>query len=84
MIAATFNCFSIPFKVAYNPLSMQTIWFTILNACIDFSFGIDIILTFRTSFIDDYGNEIYLPKDIAKYYIQKDLWLDLAATLPLD
>ena len=58
MMAATFNCFSIPFKVAFAPPVMDSLGFLILNGVIDLTFFIDIIVTFRTSYIDDYGNEI--------------------------
>ena len=84
MIAAIFNCFTIPFKVAYKPPAMDSMFFTILNVFIDFTFFVDILVTFRTVFINDYGNEIFIPREIALEYVSGQLWLDLAATIPMD
>ena len=35
MILAIFNCFAIPFEVAFNPGIMNTVWFLIINLSID-------------------------------------------------
>jgi hypothetical protein len=58
MVSAIFNCFSIPFKVAYKPEIMETTAFIVLNTMIDLVFFLDIIITFRTAFIDYYGNVV--------------------------
>lgn len=58
MLSAVFNCFTIPFKVAFKPLSMESSTFAFINTIVDFIFLIDILITFRTAFVDDYGNEI--------------------------
>jgi len=69
MISAVFNCFTIPFKVAYQPPFMEAPSYGVLNNIIDFVFLIDIMVTFRTAFVDDFGVEVFLPCDIAKSYI---------------
>lgn len=69
MISAIFNCFTIPFKVAFEPSYMDTQAFTIVNIIIDFVFLFDIMITFRTALIDSYGNEIETPTEIAKHYL---------------
>ena len=69
MVAAIFNCFTIPFKVAYSPPVMDGVVFIVLNAIIDFTFFVDILVTFRTCYIDDFGNEVFLPSEIAKNYV---------------
>ena len=51
---------------------------------IDLIFFIDIIFTFRLSFINDKGKEVTDPKEIAINYIQGMFWIDLAATVPID
>ena len=84
MLSAIFNCFSIPFKVAYNPPFMNSQSFAILNYCVDFVFFLDILVTFRTAFIDDYGNEIDTACGIALHYIQGQFMVDLCATIPFD
>ena len=55
MIAACFNCFSIPFKVAFQPKEMDEIGFTIANGIIDFTFLMDMILSFRIVFVNETG-----------------------------
>ena len=84
MISAVFNCFTIPFKVAFEPPSFETDSFAVLNSCIDLIFLFDILITFRTAFIDDYGNEINKPKEIAASYLSGSFWVDLSATIPID
>lgn len=70
MVSAIFNCFTIPFKVAFEPAYMNTTAFTVVNICIDFIFLIDIGISFRTALIDSYGNEIETPCEIAKHYLK--------------
>ena len=70
MVAACFNCFSIPFKVAYAPPEMDGIGFTIANGIIDFTFLIDMILAFRIVNVDSKGNLVDDPQKIAKMYLK--------------
>ena len=84
MISAAYNCFSIPFKVAFDPKVMQTLGFEIFDVCIDLIFLCDMILTFRLTYIDDYGNEEVSPLKIAVNYLKGQFWLDLFATIPID
>ena len=84
ILGAFFNCFSIPFKVAYKPEYMDSTPFFVFNLCIDFVFLIDIFITFRTSYFDDYGQEIDSPLEIAKNYLKGQFCIDLLAFLPLD
>ena len=84
MISAVFNCFTIPFKVAYSPAVMDTSEYAIFNNVIDFIFLLDIGVAFRTAYINDYGREIKQPRDIAKAYIMGQFWIDLCATIPID
>ena len=58
--------------------------FEIGDTLIDFIFLIDIIITFRTVFIDDIGQEVSNPRLIAKNYITGQFWFDLMATIPMD
>ena len=70
MIAACFNCFSIPFKVAYKPPEMDEIGFTIANGIIDFTFLMDMILSFRIVYVDETGKIVKDPKLISKNYLK--------------
>lgn len=70
MAAACFNCFTIPFKVAFSPPEMDGLAFTITNGVIDFTFLLDIILAFRIVTTDDKENLVVDPKEIAKIYLR--------------
>ena len=84
MICAAYNCFSIPFKVSFDPKVMQTLAFEIFDICIDLIFLCDILITFRLTYIDDYGNEEVRPSKIAINYLKGQFWIDLFATIPID
>ena len=47
-------------------------------------FALDMLITFRTCYMDDFGREIDKPIEIAKNYLKGEFWIDLFATLPLD
>jgi hypothetical protein len=61
IVCAIFNCLTIPLSVAFQPKFMSQLWFRILNFVIDFIFGVDIIISFRTEQIDDLGNLVTEP-----------------------
>jgi hypothetical protein len=82
--SAVFNCATIPIKIAFEPESMESTSFFLINLVIDICFFIDIIVTFRTGYIDDYGQECSEPKHIAINYLQGQFWIDLVATIPMD
>jgi hypothetical protein len=85
MILATINCFQIPFDVAFQPPLFKTTLFQIANYFIDLCFFSDIIVSFRTSYINEKtGAEIKDKKSIAKYYFKGQLTIDVLATLPFD
>ena len=63
---------------------MDSIAFFFLNLVIDLVFVLDMVITFRTCYIDDFGREVIKPIDIAKNYLAGEFWIDLFATLPLD
>lgn len=85
MIIATWNCFSLPFDVAFEPPIMSSVGFTITNFIIDFCFLLDIIVMFRTTFFDEKtGDECIDLKEIKRHYLRGRFWLDLIATIPVD
>mmetsp|Transcript_33777 Transcript_33777/g.38926 ORF Transcript_33777/g.38926 Transcript_33777/m.38926 type:complete len:145 (-) Transcript_33777:1719-2153(-) len=46
---------------------------------------LDIIITFRTTFIDSSGgDEITKPKQIAKIYLKGRFWIDFLSAVPFD
>lgn len=64
---------------------MEKWYFTILNSLIDFLFLVDIVASFRTTYIDkSTGDEITNLRLIAINYLKSRFWIDLLATIPLD
>lgn len=84
MLLSLFNCFSVPLAVAFQPTTFEANAFVIINFIIDFCFFCDIIVTFRTSFIDDQGNEETRYMFIASNYLRSTFIIDFLATVPFD
>lgn len=63
---------------------MDGLGFKFGNLCIDTCFFLDILITFRSAYVDDFGQEIVDGKVIAWNYIKGQFWIDLFATIPLD
>ena len=85
MVLATFNCFQIPFDIAFEPEEFDHPLFQIINFLIDFSFVLDIIVSFRTTYFDEAtGNENKNTTNMAIRYLQGHFTLDLLATVPFD
>ena len=93
MALATFNCFTIPYNVAYD--TQQSTVLNVVNAIIDFLFFIDILINFRTTYIDiksgeevtkvlSYSSSQMQPLKIAKKYLRGRFWVDVLATIPFD
>ena len=93
MALATFNCFTIPYNVAYD--TQQSTILNVINAIIDTLFFIDILINFRTTYIDiKSGEEVtkvlsyffsqMQPSKIARKYLGERFWVDVLATIPFD
>lgn len=63
---------------------MNGLFFNILNYVIDFIFICDIFVSFRTSYIDDKGEEVMDSLRIAKKYLKITFWLDFLSVIPFD
>ena len=50
MLLAVWNCFSIPFEVAFD--FEEPLTYVILNYICDISFVVDIVLSFRTTYLN--------------------------------
>lgn len=61
MVGAIVNCFAIPLQVSFDPKEMDHLIYHIVSRLIDFLFLIDMMINFRTAFIDDLGEEITCP-----------------------
>ena len=85
MVCATWNCFAVPFAVAFDPPFMSSTGMFVFNSVIDIIFLLDIFIVFRTTFINsNNGSEIVEPHSIAWNYTKGQLTIDVLATIPLD
>lgn len=85
IILAIYNCFGIPLEICLQPVTMESQGFLILNSVIDFIFGIDIFVQFKTTYYDALsGDEVFDKNLIFWNYIKGRFFIDLLATVPFD
>ena len=72
----------VPIRLAF--FDNDEIGWVVAYSVIDFSFLIDIILTFFTSFTDGNNLEVTKHKQIMKNYIKFWFWIDLLSIIPFD
>jgi hypothetical protein len=83
ILLAIYNSISIPLSIAFEPKDMSTTGFQILDSCIDLIFLVDIIIAFRTTYIDtNVGKEIVDPVSIALNYFYNGLLIDFVSSMP--
>lgn len=84
IVLAIYNALSIPLSIAYSPLSLASPEFQATDAIVDFIFLLDIVITFRSTFLDpEKGEEITDPVEIAYQYVRKgNFYIDLISSLP--
>lgn len=86
IILALLSVFYLPIIFAFDYSYEDTKKFDKLTLIIDFFFLIDIIMIFRTTYVNDKtGDEIWGPKMIAINYIKSpNLYLDILSTIPFE
>lgn len=85
MLLATINCFQVPYNVAFSDKVRSNIFQDIFNGLIDIFFMIDVVINFRSSYINEStGEEITDSKKIAIDYLKGKFWIDLLASIPFD
>ena len=85
MLLATWNCFQIPFSVAFAEDYFSHWTLELFNSSIDFIFIMDVVVTFRSSYQNSRtGDEVFDCKLIAINYIKGRFLIDILASLPLD
>ena len=84
MILSLFNSFTVPVEMSFKPVGLQSANVKIINNVIDFIFFTDIIIAFRTVYVDDKGRDILDAKTMAKNYIKSTFIIDFLATVPFD
>ena len=84
-IMSIWNCYSLPFNIAFSDTILDQWYFEALNSITDICFGIDILFNFRTTFLNrQTGDEIANSKQIAINYVSGKFWIDFFATIPFD
>ena len=82
---AFYNCFEIPLEIAFQPDFAELPAFKALNSLTDFFFLLDIIVSFRTTYIDLLtGDEIFSAKKCALEYLQTRFIIDFLSMVPVD
>ena len=86
ILLAVYNCISLPIELAMVPPFMQdNKVFDRANNLIDLFFLIDIIIQFRTTFVNPMtGDENHHLKSIAKNYLTGKFSIDVISTVPFD
>ncbi|CAI2372401.1 unnamed protein product [Moneuplotes crassus] len=82
---AIWNGFSIPFSVAFYEEDQENIGWLIVNSFTDFLFFIDVLINFRTTYMDEAtSEEIFDSRLIAIQYLKGRFWVDMVASIPFD
>ena len=85
IVLAIYNSISIPLGLAFSPPSYEYTWVKVFNYFIDSFFLFDMILQFRTTYVNPItGAEIYDSKMIAKNYLKGRFWIDLISIIPFE
>ena len=83
MFLATFNCFQVPYNVAFG--TKENIFTYTINAIIDVFFILDIFINFRTSIVSELDSEeIFDQKKVALRYLRGKFFIDFLASIPFD
>ena len=86
MVFTTFNVITIPLNLAFKPPTLQTSAVAAVNAIIDLFYLIDILFTFRTTYMDllngvDVCDSV---KIASRYFKSGQFFLDFFSTVPWD
>jgi hypothetical protein len=79
------NALTLPYSLAFPDIFTNNVGFNVSGRIIDVLFAFDVIMNFRTGYVDAKTDELILnSKKIAINYIKGRCWIDLLATLPLE
>ena len=85
IILSIYNSLALPMEIAFKPPWLLTSANDTFNNFIDFCFAIDILISFRTTYLcAQTGAEIVDGFQIAKNYCCGRFTLDLLSTIPFD
>lgn len=84
IILAIYNSIFLPFEIAFKPAFLGGSVMYQFNKFTDLSFLLDIILNFRTTYVNQIGEEEKLPYNIAINYLKFRFWIDIISTIPFE
>lgn len=86
MICTTFSVITIPLNIAFKPPALQSNGFSVINAIVDLFYLIDILVTFRTTYMDLVQAVPVLDSaKIAERYIKSgNFFIDIVSSIPWD
>lgn len=86
IIFAMYNSITIPIAIFYDvhgPSIISSDTIALVDALVDFIFLFDIIITFRTTYLDtNVGKEETDTHKIALSYLKGSFWVDFASSVP--
>lgn len=82
MVLSLYNSFTVPIELSFNPQGIQGPLFVVINYSIDFMFFLDMLINFRSSYVDDLGIERSTSKEMANNYFSSTFFIDFLATVP--
>lgn len=86
IVLAMYNSVLIPMQIFYTsdlPSSLKGQTIDVIDACVDLCFLIDIIITFRTTFLDPMQSiEVKDPHVIGLKYIKGQFFIDFISSVP--
>ena len=86
IILAVFNSVTLPIELSVLPPFMKgNNLLAVINHLIDLMFFIDILVSFKTTYVNKMtGDEITNKKQISINYLKGSFWVDVVSTIPFD
>lgn len=84
MALSLVNTYSVPLQLSFEPEILKSKVFTVTSYAIDVMFFIDILISLRTVYVDDKGEEETRSYYMAREYLKSTFIIDFLATFPFD
>lgn len=77
-----YSVIAITFSVSFHTTPVS--FFIVVDVIVDVFFGVDMILSCRTAFVDSNGLVNTVPYDIYRHYLKGQFLVDFLSTVPID
>ena len=85
ILLSIWNSIQIPLAFAFPEAFEEKVGYIVSDQIIDFLFMFDILINFRSCYVDSRTDELVEdPKKIARNYLKGRFWVDLIASLNFD